>query len=292
MRVLLLLLAHCAAKGTPSKKTKYDVVDRDDGTTFGILIDAGSTGSRVHIYQWEKRDFRTLPPPLTLPLTSERWTERIRPGLSDFNDDAEKAARTLVPLIETAKRTLGNYKHAWFSYPIYVKATAGMRELSEKKRDATIDAVRRLLKDNNTCPFDFANKEQARVIAGEEEAAYAWVAVNFVDGALLEATAGPFGTATPTRARGSMEMGGSSVQISFYKPEQDILAGLFKLQLGGRSHINIYAHSFLHYGRVSSRRAYWEYLAEKAGCWTYDGDEPQAAVRRGVLLCDGVVSYS
>ena len=64
-----------------------------------------------------------------------------------------------------------------------------MRELPEKKRDATIDAVRRLLKDNNTCPFDFANKEQARVIAGEEEAAYAWVAVNFVDGALLEATA-------------------------------------------------------------------------------------------------------
>jgi len=95
----------------------------------------------------------------------------------------------LIPLIETAKRTLGNYKHAWSSYPIYVKATAGMRELPEKKRDATIDAVRRLLKDNNTCPFDFANKEQARVIAGEEEAAYAWVAVNFVDGALLEATA-------------------------------------------------------------------------------------------------------
>ena len=104
-----------------------------------------------------------------------------------------------------------------------------MRELPEKKRDATIDAVRRLLKDNNTCPFDFANKEQARVIAGEEEAAYAWVAVNFVDGALLEATDSPFGTATPSRARGSMEMGGSSAQISFYKPEQDILAGLFKL---------------------------------------------------------------
>ena len=63
-------------------------------------------------------------------------------------------------------------------------------------------------RSNETCPFDFANKEQARVIAGEEEAAYAWVAVNFVDGALLEATSGPFGTAVPIRARGSMEMGG------------------------------------------------------------------------------------
>ena len=51
------------------------------------------------------------------------------------------------------------------------------------------------------------------MIAGEEEAAYAWVAVNFVDGALLEATDSPFGTATPSRARGSMEMGGSSAQM-------------------------------------------------------------------------------
>jgi hypothetical protein len=109
MRLLPLLLVQAVAK------SKYDVVDRDDATTFGILIDAGSTGSRVHIYQWEKRDFNTLPPPLSLPLTSERWTERIKPGLSDYNDDAERAARTLIPLIETAKRTLGNYKHAWSS---------------------------------------------------------------------------------------------------------------------------------------------------------------------------------
>ena len=92
MRLLPLLLIQAAAK------TKYDVVDRDDATTFGILIDAGSTGSRVHIYQWEKRDFNTLPPPLSLPLTSERWTERIKPGLSDYNDDAEKAAKTSVPV--------------------------------------------------------------------------------------------------------------------------------------------------------------------------------------------------
>ena len=80
---------------------------------------------------------------------------------------------------------LAGYEKHWAEYPIYVKATAGMRELPEKKRDGIVNAVRALLASNETCPFDFANKEQARVIAGEEEAAFAWVAVNFVDGALL-----------------------------------------------------------------------------------------------------------
>ena len=59
---------------------------------------AGSTGSRVHIYQHGRSaTFNTLPPPLSLPLTSERWTERIKPGLSDYNDDAERAADASPP---------------------------------------------------------------------------------------------------------------------------------------------------------------------------------------------------
>ena len=44
---------------------------------------------------------------------------------------------------------------------MYVKATAGMRELPEKQRDAVIDAVRRLLA-SAACPFSFANDEQVR----------------------------------------------------------------------------------------------------------------------------------
>ena len=41
-------------------KAKYDVVDYDDATTFSILIDA-RLGGQWYIYQWEKRDFNTLP---------------------------------------------------------------------------------------------------------------------------------------------------------------------------------------------------------------------------------------
>ena len=265
--LLALLLAAVAIADEGEGGTRGHSIEVQEETTFGILIDAGSTGSRMHIYEWSSRTFSEIPPPLSLPLTSERWSERIRPGLSAFGAEPSKAAKTLAPLLDKAKEELAGYEDYWSEYPIYVKATAGMRELPEAQRDAIITAVRAYLADDSTCPFRFENDEQARVIAGEEEAAYAWVAVNFVDGALLDATAGPFGTATPSRARGSLEMGGSSSQISFYKPQQDILAGLFKLQLGTRAHINLYGHSFLHYGRVSSRRLHWSHLAAKHGCW-------------------------
>lgn len=46
-------------------------------TQHGLIIDAGSTGSRMHVYEWDARRFRTVPPPLSYPLTSNRWTDRL-----------------------------------------------------------------------------------------------------------------------------------------------------------------------------------------------------------------------
>jgi hypothetical protein len=45
-----------------------------------------------------------------------------------------------------------------------------------------------------------------------------------------------------------LEMGGASTQIAFFENNGDVMADLFKLQLGGARHWNIYTHSYLYFG--------------------------------------------
>ena len=101
---------------------------------FGLLIDAGSTGSRLHIYEWPERVFHSIPPPLSHPITSERWTDRMKPGISAFAADPAGAARTRRPFIAWARDELADFKDRWAEFPIWLKATAGMRNLPDGDR--------------------------------------------------------------------------------------------------------------------------------------------------------------
>ena len=75
--LVALLLAAVAIADEGEGGARGHSIEVQEETTFGILIDAGSTGSRMHIYEWSSRTFSEIPPPLSLPLTSERWSERI-----------------------------------------------------------------------------------------------------------------------------------------------------------------------------------------------------------------------
>ncbi|CAM9438173.1 unnamed protein product, partial [Discosporangium mesarthrocarpum] len=217
----------------------------------GMIIDAGSTGSRIHVYQWSPRRFRTLPPPLSFPGTHNRWTERLKPGLSSFHDHLEDIPMALCPLIDFAKEVLAGKEENWHNYPIFLKATGGMRELPFETREKIMNAVRAYLSDSSSLPFAFSH-DNARVISGEEEGAYGWAAVNFLKGNLVQESQGS-GTVDAGFTVGTLDLGGASTQISFFKPDQDIVANLFKLQLGGQKHWNIYTHSFPHCGQNSAR---------------------------------------
>ena len=85
-------------------------------TEHGMIIDAGSTGSRLHLYEWDARVLRDAKDvqeavsgrKISFPGTESRWTERLRPGIAEFAEyDGEELESTLAdylePLINFAK---------------------------------------------------------------------------------------------------------------------------------------------------------------------------------------------
>lgn len=76
---------------------------RHNGPTvarYAVVFDAGSTGSRVHVFRFEQAG-KNGP----LKLKSDTF-EQLKPGLSSYADDPAKAAASLQPLLDTALKTV------------------------------------------------------------------------------------------------------------------------------------------------------------------------------------------
>jgi len=232
--------------------------------TRGMIIDAGSGGSRLHVYHWQPRIFNTIPPDLSFPTTDEQWTVRMAPGIAEYMNNPEDVKKQLAPLIDFATRTLVGLEESFEYFPIFFKATGGMRELNLKQREEIMRWVRYYLSDKSFCPFYF-HDDFARVISGEEEAIYSWAAINFLKGDLLSESKG-IGTANGGKEGtfGTVDLGGASSQIAFYVKNQDISENLFKLQIGGQKHWNVYTKSFLSFGHVSARKRHLTSVADTA----------------------------
>jgi len=275
-------------------------------TQHGLMIDAGSTGSRLHVYEWEPRVLRNAEDieeavsgnRLSFPASNSRWTDRLRPGLSTFAsiaDDDEllrAVSEYLQPLLDFAQSVLHAKADQFGQFPIFVRATAGMRILTAADRARVMHAVRTILQSS---PFRFDSDEQARVISGEEEAVFDWAGVNFLLGDLLAqshgsgtVTASSSGSEPTMTTHGALDMGGGSTQISFFEPHQDIMSNLFKLQIGQAKHWNIYAHSFLFYGLNEARDRFHAKLAanktreERLITGLYNPCQPHGSARQEI----------
>ena len=169
------------------------------------MIDAGSTGSRIHVYKFN--NCGTTP-----ELESEEFkmTEKKDggSGLSSYGDDAEGAAKSLDMLLEVALKTVPDKLKA--CSPIAVKATAGLRKLDQKKEGASkkiLDAVRNRLETKYPFPVISAENGGVEVMDGKDEGVYAWITTNY----LLGKIGGP--DKSPTAA--VFDLGGGSTQIVF-----------------------------------------------------------------------------
>eukprot|EP00605_Chrysophyceae_sp_TOSAG23-4_P002174 GSChrysophyteH1.ASY1.ANO1.2404.1 assembled CDS len=182
-------------------------------------------------------------------------------------DPDELAARVrdhFLPLIDFAREKLAGKESFFHSIPIWFKATGGARELPPSARNELLTAIRKLL--THESPFYFRD-EMARVISGEEEEVFSLACMNFLKGNLIPAAEG-FGQVTRQHdsghSYGTLDLGGSSTQIAFFLPSEDYMEGLYKLQIGGQKHWNVYTKSFLEFGINSARRRHYSLLALNA----------------------------
>lgn len=167
---------------------------------YAIMIDAGSTGSRVHVYK-----FNNCGPTPELENEEFKMTEKRAggSGLSSYKTDAEGAAKSLDPLLQVAVDTVPDeYKSC---SPIAVKATAGLRLLGEEMSTKILDAVRTRLETEYPFPVVSKEKGGVEIMPGEMEGVYAWITTNY----LLGKIGGP--DKSPTAA--VLDLGGGSTQI-------------------------------------------------------------------------------
>ena len=222
---------------------------------YALMIDAGSTGSRIHVYKFN--NCGTTP-----ELESEEFkmTEKKEggSGLSSYGTDTEGAAKSLDVLLEVAMQTVPDkFKSC---SPIAVKATAGLRKLDETLGpDASkniLAAVRSRLETQFPFPVVSAEKGGVEVMDGKDEGVYAWITTNY----LLGKIGGP--DKSPTAA--VFDLGGGSTQIVFEPTYKAPSGGMpEKLSEGdhkyvfktGGSTYELYQHSHLGFGLMEARKS-------------------------------------
>jgi hypothetical protein len=235
------------AAPTPSGTVKY-----------GIVFDAGSSGSRIHVYSWRVGGGG---PKDAFDLIADDLLKK-KPGLSAYKDKPAEAGSSLRELLDHAKSKIPQNLHAetpvflmaappvWISsaalfgrsffcgrtapegglglcracpaanQPLLqpAQATAGLRMVGETIKDQILASVCAELSSSG---FLF-QCEWATLLSGTDEGLYGWVTVNY----LLD-TLYPPANSPPV---GIIDLGGGSVQVVFAASQG---SGLKHMDFGG-----------------------------------------------------------
>lgn len=227
---------------------------------YVLMIDAGSTGSRIHVYKFNNCD---AAPELEGEVLF-KMTEKIpgkSSGLSAYENDPEAAAKSLDPLLDAALEKVPDKLKA--CSPIAVKATAGLRKVGEEKSEKILKAVRRRLETKYPFPVVSEEEKGVAVMDGSDEGVYSWITINY----LLGHIGGP--DHSPTAA--VLDLGGGSTQIVFEPTFDGVSHGgmpnklaegdhKYKLEFGGRK-FELYQNSHLGYGLMAARESILAHLA-------------------------------
>ncbi|XP_025410531.1 ectonucleoside triphosphate diphosphohydrolase 5 [Sipha flava] len=204
---------------------------------YAVIIDAGSTGSRVLALAFKKI------PGGSLELVDELFIQ-VKPGLSSFADDPKKGAESIDQLLAKAKHFVP--KEYWKSTPLAMRATAGLRLLPTAKADGLLNEVRLLFEHN---PF-YTNENSVAIMDGIDEGLFSWFTVNF----LLDRLNGKL-----TNTVAALDLGGGSIQITFIPTNskqaiKELPEFITEYSIMNEK-VNLYSHSYLGLGLMAARKS-------------------------------------
>ncbi|XP_029934419.1 ectonucleoside triphosphate diphosphohydrolase 1 isoform X1 [Myripristis murdjan] len=211
---------------------------------YGIVLDAGSSHTALYIYEW--------------PAEKDNNTGRVEqthsckvkgPGISSYASSPLKAGESLKVCLQEAEQWVPNKRHQ--ETPLYLGATAGMRLLNMENSLASDQVFQAVAATLQKSPFSF---QGARILSGQEEGAYGWVTVNYLDDRLTQGL----------ETTGALDLGGASTQISFVSSSYDgseSPSNSVSFRLYGNNY-NLYTHSFLCYGKDQVLRLALAHLSQ------------------------------
>ncbi|XP_042363620.1 ectonucleoside triphosphate diphosphohydrolase 1 isoform X2 [Plectropomus leopardus] len=203
---------------------------------YGIVLDAGSSHTALYIYEW--------------PAEKDNNTGRVEqthsckvkgPGISSYASAPWKAGESLRACMQEAEQWVPGKRH--HETPLYLGATAGMRLLNMENSSASDKVFQAVGDALQKSPFSY---EGARILSGQEEGAFGWVTVNYLDDRLKQGL----------ETTGALDLGGASTQISFVSDNYDgseSPRNSVTFRLYGNDY-NLYTHSFLCYGKDQALR--------------------------------------
>ncbi|XP_024146919.1 ectonucleoside triphosphate diphosphohydrolase 5 [Oryzias melastigma] len=202
-----------------------------------VMFDAGSTGTRIHVYTFIQGDSELL------PVLDNEMFHSVKPGLSAYADTPEMAGHTVRMLLKVAKKTVPRLD--WKRTPLVLRATAGLRLLPADRAQALLDQVQLVFDES---PF-LVPDDAVSIMNGTDEGILAWVSLNFLTGHLKPQT---------QKTVGILDLGGGSTQITFLPtvrktienaPAADHVARLDFLN----TTFELYSHSYLGSGIMAAR---------------------------------------
>ena len=221
-----LMVLGCAGVGLVSAQPA--------GPSFQAVIDAGSSGTRLYLY--EARQGSEGP---TVSLLFEEDPDALR-GLSSYVDKPDQAGTgEIAPLLVALEGFLTSKAIDPKAVSVSVLATAGMRLVDSSAANRIYESVRQEVTSRGF------SLRQAKTITGQEEGVYGWVDVNYLKGNLGQ------GRTT----EGIVEVGGASAQVALAVKSTAGLGNAVKRVNIGAQQYDVLSVSFLGLGQNEARRS-------------------------------------